>query len=60
MIVVAVGPNRDDYNSNLGVHQFGNGHGRAGMKPIGGGLGLGRGGEEGALVGSKDAQPVVE
>ena len=30
------------------------------MEPIGSGLGLGRGGEQGALVGSKDAQPVRE
>ena len=30
------------------------------MEPIGGGLGLGRGGEKGALVASKDAQPEGE
>jgi hypothetical protein len=30
------------------------------MEPIGSGLGLGRGGEQGALVGSKDAQPMRE
>ena len=30
------------------------------MEPIGGGLGLGRGGEQGAFVGSKDAQPMRE
>ena len=30
------------------------------MEPIGGGLGLGRGGEKGALVGSKDFQPMRE
>ena len=44
----------------LRFHQLGRGHGRAGMEPIGGGLGLGRGGEQGAFVGSKDFQPMRE